>query len=162
MLNNQRNIIIGDSNVGKSTFLYQLCNNLRLCGYSVCLIDGDGAGIFYPELDNEIIHLLNKNDVRLFKMINEIEEIDIIFIDDINFLSSECFSEVSKSKKIIISTKSSIKNFNSIDINDYIEKCELFKLNKTTIEYNNSIIERNEYLLQSKREIKLKSLLNEE
>ena len=76
MVGNLRNIIIGNTNVGKSTFLYQLCNNLRGCGYSVCLIDGDGSGIHYPELDNEIIHLVNKNDVRLFKMINEGPHLD--------------------------------------------------------------------------------------
>lgn len=157
MVNNLRNVIIGDTNVGKSTYLYQIANTLNNCGYSVCLIDGDGSGISNP-IDNDVINLVNKNDVRLFKMVNNIDDIDVILIDDIGYLSSECISEVSDSKKIIISI--CFKDWGS-KLNKFVEKSEIFKLTKTTIEYNNSIIDRNGYLLQSIRETKLKYLLNE-
>ena len=40
-------------------------------------------------------------------------------------------------------------------------KSKIFKLTKTTIEIDRNIIDRVEYLTQLKREIKLKSLLNE-
>jgi nucleoside-triphosphatase THEP1 len=158
VVDNPRNIIIGDTNIGRSTYLYQIANTLNDCGYSVCLVDGDGHGIVYPDLSNEIVHLLNKNDVRLFEMLNEIVDLDIILIDDIGYLSSECISEVSNSEKIIISI--CFKDWNS-KLNNFFEKSEIFKLTKTTIEYNNSIIDRNGYLLQSIRETKLKYLLNE-
>lgn len=160
MVNSTRNIIIGESNVGRSTFLYRIANTLSECGYSVCLIDGDGSGIEYT-LNSDIIHFLNKNDVRLFKMINEIGYINIILIDDVGYLSNECLSEISKSQKNIISTCFNGSMPTQICASNYIMKSKIFKLTKTTIEIDNNIIDRVEYLTQLKREIKLKSLLNE-
>ena len=159
MVNNLRNIIIGDSNTGKSTFLYQISNILSDCGYSVCLIDGDGSGIVYT-LNSKIIHLLNKNDFRLFRMVNETRYIDIILIDDIGYLSENCLSEISKSRKPIIST--CFKNWDiNTQFDNFTKKSKIYKLDKTTIEIDTDIIDRNKYLTQIQREIKLKSLLNE-
>ena len=160
VVDNLRNIIIGESNVGKSTFLYQLSNFLNENGYSVCLIDGDGSGLSDPMIDSDILHIYNKNDSRLFRMVNETRYIDIILIDDIGYLSDNCLFEISKSRKPIISTC-----FKNWDINTQFDRftknSKIFKLTKTTIEVDDSIIDRNKYLTQLKREIKLKSLLNE-
>ena len=160
MFSNPRNIIVGESNVGKSTFLYQLSNFLNENGYSVCLIDGDGDGLSDPMVDSNILHISNKNDSRLFRMVNEIDEIDIILIDDIGYLSNESLDEVSRSNKIIICTKNA-HQFYQISVFKEFDNCKILKLNKTTIESDNNIIDRDKYLTQLKREIKLKSLLDE-
>ena len=166
MFNNLKNIIIGDSNVGKSTYLYQLANLLS-DSCSVCLIDGDGSGIEHDGLSNDIVHLHNKHDVRLFKMINEIDNIDVILIDDIKFLSPDSLLEVTKSKKIIIATNYPIDKINPPPNDGYktllsfLEKSEIFNLTKTTISVNDSIIDRNGFLNKIKRELKLNILLDE-
>jgi hypothetical protein len=178
VIENQFNIIIGESNIGRSEFLYQISNRLNQLGYNICIVSGDGSGSDggpVPLIERDILHLLNKNDVRLYKMMNE-SNLDIILIDDICYLSDDCLSEVINTDKIIISNclmyrniigfrSTPRKTFTPVILNDMIKKSDIFKLTKTTIEYNNSIIDRNDFLdnflKQLKRDLKINSLLDD-
>ncbi len=159
MIENKINIIIGDRNIGRTNFLlFGISKILSESGYRVCFISGDGC---VSDIDNEYSHceyyFTNNNDVRLYKMINEKKDIDIILVDDIDYLVTMCMCELFKSDKVIISNCLLATNIHKLPTNS-----KIFKLNKTTIECDESIIDRNKFLKQFKRELKLNTLLDEE
>ena len=148
-------------NEGTTWFLYQLATILDY-GYSVCFIDGDGSGT-----DNEVfgektnfLRLLNKNDVRMYEMINQLKDIDIVLIDDVHMLKIDSAAEILTGSKYIICTCPAISQTTKDSLFEKYGEVQQFFLDKKTIEHDNNIIDRKSFLNRIKRDLKIKSLLN--
>lgn len=163
MISDKRiNIIYSKArNEGTTWFLYQLATILDY-GYSVCFIDGDGYGTaneVFGEKTN-FIRLPNKNDIRMYEMINQLKDIDIVLIDDVHMLSMDSADKIFSGSKYIICTCPSISQTTKDSILEKYGEVQQFFLDKKTIEYDNDIIDRKSFLNRIKRDLKIKSLLN--
>lgn len=125
--------------------------------YSICLVDGDSCGTWFDF--NPTLRLPNKNEVLMYKMLNSVSDIDIIFIDDIHLLSSGCLEAI-KDKPVVSTFNGKDGDIITIDIN--FDDVQIFKLlDGKTIQYDGNIINISDFLNQIKRDLKIKSILNE-
>ena len=164
MIENKINIIIGNRNTGRTRFLFDMSKILTESGYRVCFIAGDG---YVSNLDSKCsnceYYFTNNNDIRLYKMVNEKKDIDILLVDDIDYIPTICMEELFKSEKIIISSCLLFTHEHDFELigHNLPTSSKIFNLNKTTIEVADDNIDRNKFLKQLQRDLKLNTLLNE-
>lgn len=161
------NIIIGDRASSRTTFLFEMARLIRSFGHKTCYIGGTDE--FYEFANNSVHKIYDsaffyKNDVRLFQNIKEITERDIyeyIFIDDIDYISSDCVDILSsiRIKKIATCLTNHLPIFNQ-DINCYDIRNN-YSDDKTlvTLKIGEDIIKTKDIINSISRDHKIKTIL---
>jgi uncharacterized protein YqgQ len=157
------NIIIGDRASSRTTFLFEMARLIRSFGYKTCYIGGTEE--FYEFANNSVNKIYDsaffyKNDVRLFQNIKEITERDnyeYIFIDDIDYISSDCVDILSsiRIKKIATCLTNHLPIFNQ-DINCYEIKSDK---NILLLKIGEELVKTKDIITTLSRDQKIKSIL---